>query len=322
MKKQSSWAVEKYLKRNKEKVVIDLKITNYNKKNFYLGLVYNEKVSRYKVIYIPFDLMDEGESINDYVCYQFIDMVNVGYILEIFDDLKLSFDFDKVVDKSNHFIDMYGIEVNINMINEQYKFLATRFIPKDWAFLFEVLLILFEHAPHILNGIVEDLLTLFKDGSEDILYQESFEFDLMRDDFSKLKDIYNGDVISLNSILFLEEVNNKYFAIINDSIVIVDYNACGFISTYCDSDRYGDYVLTVLDAIGNKVERKFSRVVVTDKDSDLVQYYLCYDVCSSGLKVIHKCSEKIISTHLYSSGLVKFIYDDLNLESKLNNYID
>lgn len=321
MKKQSSVAVEKYLKKKKEKVVVDLKITNYNKKNFYLGLVYNEKICRYKVLYIPLDLIEHG-LIEDYACYQFIDMINVGYILEVFDDLKLSFDFDDVVDRSNHNINMYGIEINVNMVSDKYKFLATKYIPKDWAFLFEVLLILFEHAPHILSGIIEDLLVLFKDCSEDIFYQESFEFDLMRDESSKLVDIYKAKVLSFDAISFLEEVNDKYFAIIDDGIVIVDYNKCGIISTYCDKEVYGDYVLTVLEAIRNNIVRKFSRVVVTDKDTDMVQYYLCYGVDAEGLKVIHRCSERILPSDLYVKGSIKFIYDDLDLETKLNDYLD
>ena len=50
--------IEKYLKKKKEHKIINLIIRNYEQSNFYMALVYNEKINKYKVIYIPMDVID------------------------------------------------------------------------------------------------------------------------------------------------------------------------------------------------------------------------------------------------------------------------
>ena len=45
-------------------------------------------------------------------------------------------------------------------------FEATKYIPKDWLFFFEIIVILFEHAPNIVNELCKDLLTLFQEKKE------------------------------------------------------------------------------------------------------------------------------------------------------------
>ena len=102
----------------------------------------------------------------------------------------------------------------MNFNKENYKFLTTRFIPEDWDFMFDIVVTLFSYVPHIISGFSEDMLTLFKDSSESILYQESFEFDLLRDDSNILFRNINGNLLDFKKITYLEELNGKYFSII------------------------------------------------------------------------------------------------------------
>lgn len=313
MKKQINKMVEKYLKKKKEKVVLELNVSNYNKNNFYIALVYSEKVDLYKILYIPFDMVLDND-IEEYVCYQFVDLLTVEYILKCLTKVK---DYNGKMDFSNK-TGMYNIEINMYLLNDYYQFKATQFIPRSWIFLFDVIVTLFEFVPHIVSGICEDMLLLFKDSSEEIPYQEMFEFDLMRDDSEELLKIFDGKLLSFNKISYLEEVNGKYFAIISGHIVIINYNKCGVICTYCDCDNYGDFVYTVIEAIRNEIVKKFSKIVLTNKETpNLVQYYLCYSVSKKGLKVIHGYSEKVLSRELYNDGLIKFVEDLENLEDKL-----
>lgn len=53
-------AVSKYLKKKKERVIIDLVISDYNKSNFYVGLVFNSKIEKFKVLFIPIDVVDNN----------------------------------------------------------------------------------------------------------------------------------------------------------------------------------------------------------------------------------------------------------------------
>ena len=303
----------KYLKKKKEKVVVELNISKYNKTNFYIALVYNEKIGLYKVLYIPLDIV--YDDINEYACYQFVDLLTVEYILKSLSKVE---EYDGKRDFSNG-TGMYNIEINMFLLDNYYQFKATQFVPKEWLFMFEMIVTLFEFSPHIVSELCEDMLTLFKDGSEEILYQEMFEFDLFRDDSEKLiKALGGGELLDFNKISYLEEVNGKYFSIISGHIVIISYNKCGIISTYCNCDDYVDYVYTVIEAIREEIVRKFSKIMVSNKETpDLVQYYLCCGINSKGIKVIHGCCEKILPVDLYKQGFIKFVYDEEKLEEKL-----
>lgn len=313
-------SVSKYLKKKKEEIIVSLNISNYNKKNIYLALVYNKNISRYKILYIPFDLIDDC-NIEDYACYQFIDIETVGYILETFDEMNESNCFSKVVDNRYSDTAMYGIEINIRMLKYNYKFLATRYIPKDWQFLFEVILLMFSYAPNNLGGLVEEILTLFKDKAEDIPYQDIFEFNLFKDDIAKVENIYGTYRVSASKLNYLEEVNGKHFAVIDKKIVIVNYDSSGVLSIYCSDENRNGYVLTVLEAIKNGKSIPFSKLSVTNKETKLVQYYLCYDVDEEGIKVIHGCSEKMLPFELYTDGSIKFIEDINKIEDKIKIFV-
>lgn len=299
--------ITKYLKKQKERVIFEVKIKNYSKANFYIALLYSERVDRYKVLYIPLDIVSSN-NIYDYACYQFIDLVLVDYIKRSLFEARDSFSDEKFRNRLNEKIDSYMIEVNFNVGEEFYQFKTTRFIPKDWVFLFDIFVTLFEHLPHIVSGLCEDMLTLFKNQVEDVLYQESFEFDLLRDDIKLLKEHFKGKLLNFSNISYLEMLNNKYFAIICDHIVIIDYDKVGVLNTFCDIVPYNDYVYTVIEAIRSEVVKRFGRVVVQDKET--AQYYLCYGLSDEGLRVIEKDHEKILPVELYKEGKMKFIFDD------------
>lgn len=316
--KNSSFAVEKYLKRKRESVLVDLWINNYSKNNLYLAIVYNSKIDMYKVLYIPLDLIDAGK-IDDYACYQFIDMISVNYILESLKDAEDKYKDVIFRNRVNKLIDNYAVEININVGGNKYQFQTTRFIPKEWIFMFDLIVTIFSYAPNIINWLCEDLLTLFKNESEDILYQQSFEFDILRDDDKLLNEKFGEDILDFKNISYLEKINNKYFSIISEYVVIVEYEA-GIINTYCECNDYNSYILTVIMAIRNNIERKFNKMMVVDKDKeDKARCYLVYGLTDSGIKVIHGCSLEIIPYSSYYEGLIKFIEDVDGLEEKINS---
>ena len=304
--------IQKYLKRKKEKVIVDFYIRKYNRKNFYIALVYSKKVDLYKILYIPVDLV-EGK-IDEYACYQFIDIINVEYILGLLTGAKK---FPNKVDVSNKKTDLYNIEINMNLLKDKYEFKATQFIPRDWPFLFDLLATVFGYLPHIISWLCEDMLTLFKDSSEELSYQEILEVQLLRDEDEKIDKLFPGKLLDFKNISFLESINNKFYAIISGHIVIIDYNKSGIIGAYCDCDDYADYVHTVIYAIREEIERPFSKVKLVDRElPSIARFYLCYGANSKNLKVISKGEELLLSKDLYDEGLLTFTSDENNFEEK------
>lgn len=310
--------IREYLKKKKQSIIVDLNISNYEKSNFYIALLYDIKLMKYKVLFVPLDIIDD-DNIDDYFCYQFIGLNLVDYIFEILEDNEKYYK-DKIIrNKLNKNINSYCIEINTYLSNKEYKFLATQFIPKEWEFFFEIIVILFEHCPNIVNSLCEDLLRVLNKQDSFIPYQISEEFDLYNDDIDKILP-YSGN-LSLDDVTYLEIVNNKYFAIVADSIVVVEYTSKNILNMYCDKDKYEDYFYVVVDAIRKKNFKKFSKLMMVDeKEQCDAKYYLCYGILNNSFRVIHGCYEKLIPISMYDDGLVRIIEDENNILEEIKNY--
>ena len=151
--------LKKYFKKKKEKPLIQLTITNYNKSNFYFAIVHSIKVDAFKVLFLPLDIVD-FKQLEEYACYQFINYSTVNYLLGRLNDDRELFENESVRCKNNSRISNYQIEIDLKLENKNYMFKATRYIPKDWDYLFEMIVTLFEHSPHIVSELCEDILVL------------------------------------------------------------------------------------------------------------------------------------------------------------------
>jgi len=45
--------IKKVLHKKNEEIIVDLYIKDYDKSNFYFALVFNKKVEKFKVLYVP-----------------------------------------------------------------------------------------------------------------------------------------------------------------------------------------------------------------------------------------------------------------------------
>ncbi len=300
-------AVSKYLKKSKENVIVDLIINDYNKSNFYIALVFNAKIEKFKVLFIPLDVVDNN--IEYYACYQFINITLVNYILETIHNSKDRYKNPTVRNKVNKMISTYYIEINTHVGGEEYSFKTTKYIPKEWIFLYEVILILFEHIPNVMNELCSDILAVIDDREELIEYQKSINFDIFEDDLTK--EFGSHELLNVS---YLEKVNGMYFGIIDEEIIVIDYiNSKKVLNTYCTNEDYNKYISNCLTAIRNNKFKKFYKLMVIDdieNTNEKSKYYLCYGVRNNCFKIIegYKCSLLPISK--YHAGLVKFIGDN------------
>ena len=266
--------IQKYLKKKKERVLLDLYIRDYNKSNFYIALVFNKRIEKFKVLFVPLDVC-ENKYIDDYVCYQFIDIGSVNYILNTINDNDKLISSDKFRNRINKYINSYYIEINTHINNCDYKFVTTRYIPSEWLFLFDVIVTLFERIPAFMNELCREILAVFGNPNESIDYKYSVDFDLVNGDFSTLL----FDTSKVHEVLFLEYVGGKYFAIVDNVLVVVEYNPRKILNLYCSSDD-DSYIYSTLVAIRNESYRKFYKLMAVDDKHDfeigVAKYYLCY----------------------------------------------
>lgn len=307
--------IQKYLKKKKERVLLDLYIRDYNKSNFYIALVFNKRIEKFKVLFVPLDVC-ENKYIDDYVCYQFIDISSVNYILNTINDNDKLIRNDIFRNKINKYINSYYIEINTHINKRDYKFVTTRYIPSEWLFMFDVIVTLFERIPSFMNELCREILAVFSNSNEAIDYKYSIDFDLINDDFSTLL----FDTSEVHEVLFLEFIGGKYFAIVNNVLVVVEYNPRKILNLYCSSDD-DSYIYSVLVAIRNKSYKKFYKLMVVDDKHDfevgVAEYYLCYGLEKDKFLIISGDKLETLDKRLYEDGLIKILDSDLELDEKL-----
>ncbi len=302
--------ISKYLKKKKEDVVVDLIIQDYNQSNFYIALVYNAKIEKFKVLFLPIDVVDS--SMDEYVCYQFINISLVNYILETIHKAKDRYQSLEVRNQVNPMISTYYIEINTHIGGEDYQFKTTKYLPKQWKFLYEVILILFEHVPNIMNELCRDILAVLDDREDIILYQKSLNFNIFKNDLDKAFHDTN-----LLEVSYLEKVNGKYFGIINDKLIIIDYiNGKSVLNLYCNCSYNDDYFYSCLKLIRNNIFKTFYKLMVVDDVNDfkrenvIARYYLCYGISNGCFKIIKGSDTSLLPISKYRDGLVKIIGDN------------
>lgn len=307
--------IQKYLKKKKERVLLDLYIRDYNKSNFYIALVFNKRIEKFKVLFVPLDVC-ENKYIEDYICYQFIDISSVNYILNTINDNDKLIRNDIFRNKINKYINSYYIEINTHINKRDYKFVTTRYIPSEWLFMFDVIVTLFERIPSFMNELCREILAVFSNSNEAIDYKYSIDFDLVNDDFSTLL----FDTSEVHEVLFLEFIGGKYFAIVNNVLVVVEYNPRKILNLYCSSDD-DSYIYSVLVAIRNKSYKKFYKLMVVDDKHDfevgVAEYYLCYGLEKDKFLIISGDKLGTLDKSLYDDGLIKILDSDLELDEKL-----
>lgn len=315
--------LEKILEHKKEKVIVDLMIKNYDKANFYLALVFNYKIEKFKVLFVPLDAM-ELENEEEYLCYQFVFLTTVNYILETINGAKDIYQEDSFRNRTVATMnDAYYLEINTHVDGEDYQFKANQIIPNDWKFLFEAIVILFEYAPNVVSELCNKILALFNNVVSYVKYD--YSFDLNFED--ACLGIFNDEEMKMGKeyylakkITFLEKIQDKYYAIINGDIVILECNLLKrILNVYSNNKKISKscfYALIL--AINDEFENKFIKIRVYE-DKQKVNY-LCYEIKENGFLVICNNEKKIIP--LDDIWNIKVVECNIDFKEKLNALLE
>ena len=119
--------IYKALEKKRESIVIDLYLNDYDGSNFYIALVYNKVIEKFKVLFVPVDAIRFGDKVEDYFCYQFIFMETVNYIMELIRNNKNVFVNEKDRNRAVPTNKSYYIEMTTHVAGEYYEFNFTQF---------------------------------------------------------------------------------------------------------------------------------------------------------------------------------------------------
>ena len=264
--------IRKSLKKKKESIIFEMYLKNYDGGNFYFSIVYNEKIEKYKVLFIPIDAYNKGENIEEYFCYQFIFFRTVEHIKElIYRNLEL---LEGNMDNANKEIDSYYIEINME---NKYKMTFTQYIDRKYFFLFDIISIIFEHCPNIVSELCNKLLIDYYDNKKIVKIKKIMDFDI--DNYS-YKDV-SGD------IEYLEKIGRKYFVVKDGLVSIVEYiEDKKIINIYSEEDNIDEDIDLILKSIINKEMKEFIKIKMNYFDDNV--YYYCFDVRDNNFLIINE----------------------------------
>lgn len=306
--------LKKYLKKKKESPLLEVIIRDYNNANFYMAILYTAKIKKFKVLYIPLDIM-ETDQVEEYACYQFIGVRSVEHILTQLKENEEKYKEIETRNNLNKNITNFYIEINVYLDKEPICFQTTRYLPKQWDFLFEPIVTIFEHLPNIMSQLGEELLSVIMNTEDQIDYQSSLSCDLFHDDLDQLftKETREEGInyYKEGKVEFLEKVNGKYFSIIDDHLIIIEYNHHQkILNLFCDQCCYvyGKRIYATLQAIRHNQMKKFYKISVENKN-DEQSNYLCYGISDQGIHVIKESTTSTVSPDLWKKGKIKILED-------------
>lgn len=322
--------IKSVLKKKKELVVLDLYLRDYEHSNFYFALVFNKKIEKFKVLYVPIDVVDEKDSVEDYFCYQFIFVETVNYILETINRNEYIYKNDAFRNRKVSTMDSYYIELNTHVASKDYKFMFTQFIDKDFLFLFDIIVILFEHLPNIVNELCNKLLFNFYDSNDAVKFDVSCDFDLFDDPYSKIfsKDIIDNCNYIFDDIFFIEKVGHRYYAVIDNNVFVLEYlRGKKIFNINCNNfNPFGTEIFIIVKAIREKLEKKFYRLKVFEKtlefteNGDLDKYYLCYGISDNKFLIANNVSNDV-GLNLLKKKYIKILQASVDFKSQIVEYL-
>ena len=306
--------INKMLKKKKEYPLIELKITAYNNSNFYLSLLYNRIIDKFKVLYIPLDVVEDNK-IEEYCCYQFMEVKSVVYIMDQIKEELPKYEEDTLRDNRNKNINAFEIEIDVYQDKKEYQFYTTRYLPKKWKFFFEAIVMMFEHAPNIMSELATEILSVIMNTNDNIEYQASINCDLLNSDLTKyFTSIRNKKNLLEEKIEFLERVNGKYYAVIGNHLIVIEYNDNQkILNIFCDKKDlvYSNLVYQVLTSIKNHQEKRFFKIrIVSKKDA---YNYLCLGIEKDKIKIIKENKLRTVPLNKWKKKDITIIEDKNNI---------
>lgn len=307
--------IKKILKKRKEQVIFDLSLKDYDGANFYFAIVFVEKIDNYKVLFIPLDAVSKPSLLEEYFCYQFIFFHTIDSIKELIYSHSKLLEEDTI--HHNKKVDSYYIDIHIENL---YHLTFTQFIDRKYSFLFDIITIIFEHSPNIVSELSSKLLVDFYEDKRSIPIVESLTFDLFQDSFP-------ADIIPshnfVDDITYLEKVGRRYFTLIHNKIVIVEYiDEKKKLNIYSENiDFSKNEMFSLLKLIRDGEEKDFIHIQVKGFE-DMEYYYFCYGIQDDHFLIINENGSEEISIFEFLEKDIKIMNGNEIFIERLKKVLD
>lgn len=328
--------INRFLLKKGHEIVMSVFLDGYNGNHIYIRVDYVPKIGVYKVVWFDLNFIDE-KHLDRYVNMQMMTKFMAERLVSIMLHSKYeSGRFEKqgiIGDR---------VEVLSYVKQDRYEFVYDRFLPKEWEFLIDPLVIIFSYLPKGMECMLDESFASFDGLEEKYNLSKPFEFDLMN---GVLSTIYKKSVIEHAEVLvedemisFLECINDKYIAIVEGkkptavSISVIDDKYIR-LRCSCASDKACYHTAAVILAIRKKLKlNSFYKVklIKNDEDETLLDkitnssYFLCFGITEDRLLIVSELGVIFEEPICNKEGKVQFeVYEDddeMSLSKVLEGY--
>lgn len=326
--------INKHLYKKGHELVMSLLFDEYNANQIYVRVDYLPKLSVYKVVWVDLNFIDE-KNLEHYINMQMMTKFMADRLINIMLDSKYE---SGIFEKEGIIGDR--VEIISYLKEDRYDFVFDRFLPLEWKFLIDPLVIIFSYLPKGMECILNEIFGKF-DGLEEMYdFSKPFKFSLKKDSLEKIfkKPVLDhADVIIEDErISFLEKVKDKYIAIVEGktpvSVVVRELEG-DYIRLSCSCEEKGAcyHVAAVMQAIKNKKKyNNFYKVkLIDDGNENLLDkitnaaIFLCFGIVEDRLLMVSEHGV-IFEEPICINGKVRFEVieddDEMSLSEVIEGY--
>lgn len=247
---------------------------NYNSFHIYIRIDYIEKLKCYKLRWFDLDFVKTSKL----SVYESCEYIEEDVVLEI-EKLCSNLTIDQ---KKNY----WGKENNVGIYidakcknSEEVKIKFYKYIPEGHNELCNIMSLVFDNLPGKLNPFYKEISYIYSGDADNFVYENNFRFDLFKGDLDKLFEIpvviRGTRYYDERRVLFLEKVDDRYFAVVNGNelyVVIIKYDEVSKdMQVYCSCPYEGfcKHVYAVIMAIREKDFKKFYKIMPKRNYSDM-----------------------------------------------------
>ena len=180
MKKNIFEKINSFLRKRGHELVMSIFLDGYNGNQIYIRLDYVPKVAVYKVVWFDLNFINE-KKLEDYINVQMMTKFLAERLISAMIDNKYEsgcFENENIIGDR--------VEILSYVKEDRYEFVFDRFLPLEWKFLIDPLVILFTYLPKGMDCILNEMFAKFDGVEEKYNLAKPFKFDLMKDDLSKI----------------------------------------------------------------------------------------------------------------------------------------
>lgn len=265
--------INDFLIKKGHELVMSIYLANYNGNNIYIRLDYVPKIAVYKVVWVDLNFLNV-KNLEQYINIQMM----TKYISKKVIDKLVEFDVPSSFNLND---DIIGDRVEVlTYLKENREYVFDRFLPLEWEGLIDPLALIFSYLPRGMEIFLNEIFGKFDGTEESFNCVKPIKFNILKSDSTKIfrpLSIEKGtDLFDRNKVSFLEKIDNRYLAIVEDKIpyfVAIEEADKDHVLMWCNckANYFCKHIYAVLLAIREKKFNNFYKVKFLGKDETLLE---------------------------------------------------